>query len=69
VESFFEDHRENGRPTPGGLLHEDLGRHIFALGAYIGEVIRRYRGGYWTGDDDDPAAEVNVVLHLPSVVG
>jgi hypothetical protein len=39
-----------------------LGHALFAVGGYVGEVIRRRLGGTWIGDDDDPDAEVNVSL-------
>jgi hypothetical protein len=65
VEFFFEDHVVSGRPVRGGLLAKDMGGRIFSLGAYVGEVIRRARGGEWVGDESDPAAEINVELHLP----
>lgn len=65
VERFFDEHSENGAARPGGLLSEQLGPRIFAIGSYIGETIRRNIGGEWHGDDDDPEAEVNVELILP----
>ncbi len=66
VDFFFDDHCSNGEATPGGLLSEDLGKRLFALGAYVGEVLRRNVGGEWHGDDTDPLAEVNVELNLTS---
>ena len=47
------------------MLSQDLGARLFALGAYIGEVVRRHQGGRWVGNDSDPEAEINVELHLP----
>jgi len=41
-----------------------LGSRLFAVGSYIGEVVRRKVGGYWVGDDTDPEAEINVQLRL-----
>lgn len=64
IDFFFNDHSINGKPTPRGLLSKDFGTRIFALGAYVGEVIRRSIGGEWQGDDIDPQAEINVVLKL-----
>jgi hypothetical protein len=40
----------------------------FALGAYVGEVIRRGLGGRWAGDDSDPTPEVSIELQLPTGV-
>jgi hypothetical protein len=65
IERFFDEHSAEGQATPGGLLAEDLGSRIFALGSYIGEVVRRVRGGTWSNDDDDAEAEINVSLVLP----
>ncbi|WP_344615231.1 hypothetical protein [Dactylosporangium salmoneum] len=65
IERFFEVEAPDGRPRPDGLLAQQLGARVFAVGAYVGEVVRRHAGGTWLGDDDDPAAEVNVALVLP----
>lgn len=64
IDRFFDEHSQGGKPKPGGLLAEDIGARIFALGAYVGEVIRQVLGGEWVGDDDDPRAEINVELKL-----
>jgi hypothetical protein len=64
IDFFFDDHSRNGEPTPGGLLSEDLGKRLFALGAYVGEVLHRNIGGEWRGDDTDPQAEINIELKL-----
>jgi hypothetical protein len=64
IDRFFDEQTEGGQPKRRGLLAEDLGARLFALGAYTGEVIRRSVGGEWSGDDDDPEAEINVELHL-----
>jgi len=66
IEFFFDDHTRNGKPIPGGLLSEEVGKRLFALGAYVGEVLRRNLGGEWYGDDADPQAEINVELRLVS---
>jgi hypothetical protein len=65
VDRFFDEHAPNGAAKPGGLLSENLGARIFAVGAYIGEVVRRKQGGDWVGDDKDPEVEINIELHLP----
>jgi hypothetical protein len=65
IDRFFDDHSKNGAAKPGGLLSQDLGSRLFAIGSYIGEVVRREIGGEWVGDDADPRAEINVELHLP----
>jgi len=66
IDRFFDDHTVNGRAGLGGLLSRDLGRRLFAIGSYIGEVVRRKVGGESVGDDADPEVEINVELHLPS---
>ena len=65
IDRFFREHVRNGKAIPRGLLAESLGSRLFALGSYVGEVIRRNIGGEWQGNDDDPEAEINVTLHLP----
>ena len=64
IERFFEEQTLHGAARPGGLLSESLGARLFALGGYVGEVIRRERGGAWIGNDDDPQAEINIALKL-----
>jgi hypothetical protein len=64
VDRFFDDQVLNGKPKTGGLLSQELGARLFAIGAYVGEVIRRHNGGEWQGDDNDPQAEANVALRL-----
>lgn len=66
IDFFFDDHSRNGEPIPGGLLSEEVGKRLFAIGAYVGEVLRRNIGGEWRGDDTDPQAEINVELRLAS---
>lgn len=64
IDRFFEDHSQNGVAKPGGLLSQDLGSRIFSVGSYVGEVLRRVKGGDWFGDDLDPQAEITVELCL-----
>ncbi|MBR0751504.1 hypothetical protein JQ604_04850 [Bradyrhizobium jicamae] len=64
VDRFFEEQVSNGLPRPGGLLSQELGARLFALGAYVGEVIRRQNGGEWQGNDSDPQAEINIAVRL-----
>ena len=65
LDRFFDEHTTDGAATPGGLLSEDLGSRLFAIGAYLGEVVRRAKGGTWQTDDEDPEGEINVALLLP----
>jgi hypothetical protein len=64
IDRFFDEHCFNGVPKAGGLLAESFGSRIFALGSYVGEVVRRNCGGEWSGDDSDEMVEVNVELRL-----
>jgi hypothetical protein len=66
IDRFFEEQTRDGNPNPGGLLSQSFGARIFALGSYVGEVVRRYVGGEWHGDDSDSEAEINVELRLPN---
>lgn len=64
IDRFFNEHSQNGVAKSGRLLSQDLGSRIFALGAYIGEVVRRKLGGEWAGNDADPEAEIAIELRL-----
>jgi hypothetical protein len=66
IDRFVDEQTQNGRPRPGGLLAENSGARVFALGAYVGEVIRRLGDGQWRGDDSDRAAEINIEVRLKS---
>jgi hypothetical protein len=65
IDRFFDEHSRDGKPTPGGLLSKSLGSRLFALGAYVGECIRRAYGGEWKGDDNDPKGEINISVCWP----
>ena len=64
IDRFFEEHAPNGKPSPDGLLAENVGSKLFAIGSYVGEVIRREYGGTWSGSDTDPEAEMDIELKL-----
>jgi hypothetical protein len=64
LDRFFDEHSSGGEPRPGGLLAEQTGQRLFALGGYTGEVIRRAVGGEWAGNDADPDAEISIELQL-----
>lgn len=59
IDRFFDEQNK-----PGGLLSENRGSRLFALGAYLGEVLIRTYGGEWQTDDEDPQGEVNVAVRL-----
>jgi hypothetical protein len=64
IDRFFDEQTTDGQPNPGGLLSEQLGARLFAIGAYVGEVIRRQREGSWEVDERDPQAEINIAIRL-----
>jgi hypothetical protein len=66
VDRFVDEQAPGGKPKPGGLLSQQFGARVFALGAYVGESIRRQGQGEWQGDDTDPQAEINVAVRLKS---
>lgn len=66
IDRFFDEHTENGQSKAGGLLAESRGSRLFALGSYVGEVLRRNHGGIWETDDNDPEGEINIVVRLSS---
>lgn len=66
IDRFFDDQAPLGKPKANGLLSQDLGARLFAIGSYVGEVVRRRAGGSWQGNDTDPQAEINIALKLPS---
>jgi len=64
IDRFFDEHSENGEAKVGGLLSESKGARLFALGSYVGEVIRRQYGGEWETNDNDPKGEINIAIKL-----
>ena len=59
IDRFFDEQN-----TPGGLLSADVGKRLFAIGAYIGEVLIKQYGGSWIVDDEDPQGEMNIAVEL-----
>lgn len=66
IDRFFDEHAQGGQTIPGGLLSEQLGSRIFAIGSYVGEVIIRAYNGTWQVDANDPEAEMNIAVVLAS---
>jgi hypothetical protein len=64
VDRFIEDQAPNGEPRPDWLLANNPGSRLFALGAYVGEVVLRAKAGTWEGNDKDPQAEINLSIVL-----
>ncbi len=59
IDRFFDEQN-----TPDGIINRNRGQILFALGAYIGEVIISAYGGEWLTDDNDPHGEVNIAVKL-----
>ncbi len=57
IDRFFDEQN-----TPDGIINRNRGQILFALGAYIGEVIISAYGGEWLTDDNDPHGEVNIAV-------
>lgn len=66
IDRFFDEHSHEGQAVPSGLLAEQLGQRIFALGSYVGEVLIRTYGGQWRGDDNDPEGEFTIEVVFPN---
>jgi hypothetical protein len=64
IDRFFDEHTEEGQAKIGGLLISNTGSRLFALGSYVGEVIRRQYGGNWETNDNDPKGEINIAVRL-----
>lgn len=64
IDRFFDENVVSGSAKAGGLLSTELGARLFGIGAYLGEVVRREKGGDWIYDDADPQAEINAKLQL-----
>jgi hypothetical protein len=66
IDRFFDEHSVGGQAIPGGLLSEQLGARVFAIGSYVGEIIIQTYGGEWRADDDDSEGELTIEVVLPS---
>jgi hypothetical protein len=66
IDRFIDEEAPDGKPKPGGHLAQQFGAHIFGLGAYLGETIRRQGDGQWEGNDRDTYPEVTLAVRLKS---
>lgn len=48
----------------GGILSKDIGKTIFALGAYVGKVFIKEYGGHWITNDKDRKGEMKIIVEL-----
>ena len=65
LDRFLTDAVSAQLPGSNDFFTEDLTYRSFAVGAYLGEVIRRSIGGEWVSDAHDPLVEINIALKLP----
>jgi hypothetical protein len=64
IDRFFDEHSRDGTAIAGGFLSEQLGQRLFGLGSYVGEVVRRAKGGSWSAVDNEAEAEINAQLQV-----
>jgi hypothetical protein len=66
VDRFFNEQMDDATHTPkqGGLLSENIGSRLFAIGSFMGEVIISEFGGKWIADDNDKHGEINIAVEL-----
>jgi hypothetical protein len=60
---FTEQMRRPGVAKPGGLLSDDLGQRLWAIGAYVGTVLEREYGAEWRLEG--VASDEEVAMELP----
>jgi len=70
VDRFFNEHMNDRKhkPKKGGLLADNTGTRLFALGSFIGNVLISQYGGWWITDDADPEGEINIAVQLQNGV-
>ncbi len=60
VDRFFDE-----QSGPDGILQRHgVGRILFAIGSYVGQVAIKCCGGHWVTDDTDPQGEINIEVVL-----
>jgi len=59
VDRFFDEQN-----TENGILSNNRGQIIFALGSYIGETAIKLYGGRWITNDDEPNGEINIAVEV-----
>jgi hypothetical protein len=64
VDRFFSNFTRSDLPGYEDFFSEDLSYRSFAMGAYVGEVLRRTDNAEWHSDLSDSLVEVNVELRL-----
>lgn len=59
IDRFFDEQNK-----PNGILSNNTGAILFALGSYVGNVAIKTAGGRWNTDDNDPQGEINIEVEL-----
>lgn len=59
VDRFFDE-----QSSENGILSNNRGQIIFALGSYIGETAIKLYGGRWITNDDEPNGEINIAVEV-----
>lgn len=64
VDRFFNEVADPNAAGYGEFFGQNLSFRTFAIGAYVGEVLRRVRDAEWLCDTHDPFVDVNAALDL-----
>ena len=59
IDRFFDE-----QSSSDGIISQNRGQILFALGAYVGQTAIKLYGGDWITDDSDPQGEINVSVQL-----
>lgn len=63
IDAVLEKEFIEGKPRPNGLFVDNLGGKLFAIGAYVGEVIvKNANNSFWKVNNDDPHGEINATI-------
>jgi tetratricopeptide (TPR) repeat protein len=65
IDRFLEEQAPQGVAKPGGMLSEHHDERVFALGAYVGEVIRREFDGRWHCPVESAEGAITIEVRLP----
>ena len=57
IDRFFDEQN-----SPNGIINQNRGQILFALGSYVGKTVIRLDGGKWITDDNDPQGEINIAV-------
>lgn len=61
IDNLIDAQFTEGKPNAKGIMSENTGPKLFAISAYLGEVvIRNTTGSHWVVNDEDPQGEINI---------